>query len=149
MDNQMTIRNFVSEDMAQCFNLFVDVFNGEPWNDKWTKERAEQYLMDYVNAPGFKGVVAKHESRMHGFLFGISKRWWSGDEFFVNEMCVKTDAQRRGIGTALLQYLESDLKESGIESVTLLTNRDIPAEHFYMKNGFSAIDRLVFLAKRI
>lgn len=49
----------------------------------------------------------------------------------------------------MLNYLEIQLKEKTVESMTLLTNRNIPAEHFYKNNGFDEIERLVFLYKEI
>ena len=28
--------------------LFIRVFNGEPWNDKWTKETAKKRIMELI-----------------------------------------------------------------------------------------------------
>lgn len=146
----MKIRPFIeSKDLSSCISLLINVFNHEPWNDKWSIESAEKYLQDYIQTPGFKGFIAEEESELKGFIFGFRKRWWEGDEFFVNEMCVQIKEQRSGIGTKLLKYLESSLLSEGIENITLLTNRGIPAEEFYEKNGFNVVNRLIFLHKRI
>jgi aminoglycoside 6'-N-acetyltransferase I len=64
-------------------------------------------------------------------------------------MCVQIDEQRSRIGTKLIKYLEKSLVNEVVENITLLTNRGIPAEEFYKKNGFSVIDRVIFLHKRI
>ncbi len=80
---------------------------------------------------------------------GVRKRWWSGDEFFINEMCVETADQRSGVGTKILEHLGYKLKSEGIERITLLTSREIPAEVFYMKNGFRTMDSLIFMIKKI
>ncbi|OAB38359.1 GCN5 family acetyltransferase [Paenibacillus glacialis] len=145
----MIIRPFESDDLRKCTTLFVNVFNREPWNDNWSIEAAKQYLVDYIQTPGFRGFIAEDGSEIRGFIFGFRKRWWEGDEFFVNEMCVQVDEQRSGIGTKLINYIEGDLIHAGIENITLLTNREIPAEEFYKKNGFNEIERLIFLHKRI
>jgi aminoglycoside 6'-N-acetyltransferase I len=146
----MKIRPFVeNNDLRSCVRLLVNVFNHEPWNDKWSIEVAEQYLLDYIKTPGFRGFIAEDETELKGFVFGYCKRWWKADEFFVNEMCVQIDEQRSGIGTKLIKYLEKSLVNEGVENITLLTNRGIPAEEFYKKNGFSVIDRVIFLHKRI
>lgn len=144
----MNIRKYSSHDFEQCIHLFIEVFNNEPWNDKWSRVKAESYLHDYIHTPGFKGVIAEEHEVIHGFIFGVSKRWWSADEFFINEMCVKSSQQRSGIGTSMLNYLAEELKSEGIENMTLLTNRDIPAEQFYKKNGFEEIERIIFLSKK-
>lgn len=145
----MKIRQFESNDLNSCCNLLIHVFNQEPWNDKWSNEGAEQYLLDYIHTPGFKGIVAEDENGLKGFIFGFRKRWWKADEFFINEMCVNINEQRSGVGTKLIKYLESRLISEGVENITLLTNRGIPAEEFYKKNGFNIVDRIIFLYKKI
>jgi aminoglycoside 6'-N-acetyltransferase I len=145
----MNIRPFNSNDLRKCTNLLINVFNHEPWNNNWSIEGATQYLVDYIQTPGFRAFVAEEETEIRGFIFGFRKRWWKGDEFFVNEMCVQIDNQRSGIGTRLINYLEGELLSEGIKNITLLTNREIPAEEFYKKNGFSEINRIIFLYKRI
>ncbi|MNJ43989.1 Acetyltransferase (GNAT) family protein [compost metagenome] len=64
-------------------------------------------------------------------------------------MCVDRSLQQSGIGSAMLRYLESTLVRKGIENMVLLTNRGIPAEDFYRKNGFGEISRIIFLDKGI
>lgn len=146
----MNIREFVeSKDFDNCITLFLNVFNREPWNDNWSIEGAKQYLADYIHTPGFRGYIAEDDGVVQGFILGFRKRWWEGDEFYINEMCVQVDGQRRGIGTQLMKHVEHDLICNGIRNITLLTNRGIPAEKFYIKNGFQVIERLIFLHKRI
>lgn len=64
-------------------------------------------------------------------------------------MCVKTQSQNNGIGKALLNHLIKELHNSNISNITLLTDRGIPAEEFYKKNGFEEIERIIFLHKNI
>lgn len=145
----MKIRNYSSQDFEKCIQLFIEVFNNEPWNDKWSRVKAESYLHDYIHTPGFKGVVAEQDEVTYGFIFGVSKRWWSADEFFINEMCVKSSQQRSGIGTSMLNYLAEELKSEGIENMTLLTNRDIPAEQFYKKMDLKKLRESYFYPRNI
>jgi len=145
----MRLKLFAGSDFLRCADTFVNVFNQEPWNDKWSAEAANEYLLDYMNTPGFTGVVAEDEEEVCGFIFGVRKRWWSGDEFFINEMCVSVKKQQAGVGSQLLKFLEQELEAKGIQNITLLTERDIPAETFYKKNGFTEIERLIFLNKNI
>lgn len=133
----------------KCTRLFIDVFNQEPWNDKWSEEVAKQYLLDYTNTPGFMGIIAVKEGVVIGFIFGAHKVWWSGNEFFINEMCVKTENQKNGIGSMLLNYLLKKLDSENVSHLSLLTNRGIPAESFYKKNRFTEIKRLMFLSQSI
>lgn len=136
-------------DLATCTETFIKVFNAEPWNDNWNDESAHHYLSDYYNTPNFLGVIAIENDVLLGFIMGVQRKWYSGDEYFIHEMCVDQTLQNKGIGKAMLNYLEIQLKEKSVESMTLLTNRNIPAEHFYKNNGFDEIERLVFLYKEI
>lgn len=143
------IRLFDIKDLDKCTKLFCEVFNGEPWNDQWLDHKAREYLLDFVYTPGFMGLVAIQEEEMIGFICGYRKKWWENDEFFVNEMCVHPTFQGQGIGSKMFESLERELLERNIKVITLLTDRDVPAEKFYKKNGFFEINRIVFFAKNI
>ncbi|USB31655.1 GNAT family N-acetyltransferase [Paenibacillus sp. YPG26] len=145
----MKIRSFSQADIDSCVDLFIRVFNQEPWNDEWSRDYAGHYLNDYVNASGFGGYIAEDEEGIKGFIMGIRKKWWSGDEFFINEMCVDTSCQRSGIGSQLINIVHEDMQSRGISRITLLTNRGIPAEDFYKKHGFVEIERLIFMNKEL
>ncbi|WP_308637191.1 GNAT family N-acetyltransferase [Paenibacillus silvisoli] len=141
------IRAYEPGDIVRYAELFVDVFNREPWYDEWTLERAARYLNDFADTPGFKGIAAEQDGVIHGFIVGVTRRWWSGDEFYVHEMCVRPDEQRSGIGSHLMERLEQELRAEGTHNLALLTDRGTPAERFYKKNGFEEISRLAFVAK--
>ncbi|MCM3127554.1 GNAT family N-acetyltransferase [Paenibacillus provencensis] len=146
---ELELRLFDGNDILQCVDTFINVFNQDPWNDEWSTDTAYRYLIDFTNTPGFTGVVAVDGEEMIGFIFGTSKHWWSGKEFFINEMCVSVQKQKTGVGSALMRFLIEKLESDEISNVTLLTDRGIPAEVFYKKNGFTEIDRLVFLNKNL
>ncbi len=145
----MKIKLFDGNHLVSCTNTFVSVFNQEPWNDNWSTETAYPYLSDFVHAPGFIGVIAVEGEEIIGFIFGVGRRWWSGPEFFINEMCVSMEKQNTGVGTALIEFLTCELEAKGIGNITLLTDRGTPAESFYKKIGFTEVDRIVFLNKNI
>ncbi|KIL74952.1 GNAT family N-acetyltransferase [Pseudobacillus badius] len=145
----MKVRLFTENDLSACTETFVEVFNDEPWNDHWSIEKAKQYLSGFIATPGFKGMIALKGQTVIGFLFGVHRIWWNGDEFFIHEMCVRSEKQNKGIGTMLLKFLENELENRNVTHISLLTDRGIPAELFYLKNGFREIERLMFLSKRI
>lgn len=145
----MEIKVVEESELLNCTAAFIEVFNREPWNDEWEPEKAKQYLLDFYHTPGFMGLVALEGEEVIGFLFGVKRVWWSGDEFFINEMCVTSSQQKRGIGKALLDRLLEELDTQKVTHISLLTDRGIPAEEFYKKNGFEEVERLVFLSRGI
>ena len=144
----MDFKLLEESDLIKCVETFINVFNDEPWNDEWTFTIAQKYLLDFYNTPGFLGVVAVENNEVIGFILGVHRTWWRGNEFYIHEMCVKSQRQNKGIGKLLLNHLINSFGDN-ISNVTLLTNRGIPAEVFYKKNGFEEIERLIFLRKKI
>ena len=144
----MEFKLLEENDLIKCTETLIKVFNDEPWNDEWTFPKAQKYLLDFYHTPGFLGILAIENKEVIGFIFGVHRTWWSGNEFYIHEMCVESQHQNRGIGKSLLDYLIKSLGNN-ISNITLLTDRGIPAEAFYKKNGFREIERLVFLSKNI
>ena len=144
-NDMMEIRDFKSDDFDGCANLFIQVFSQAPWNDHWSLESASVYLRDIVMTPGFYGIVAQNEFGIIGMCWGHIKRWGMGDEFYVDEMCVVSERQRQGVGQRIMLYAKQKLGEMGVRHLTLLTARNTLAESFYQKQGFVAVNRLVFM----
>lgn len=60
----------------------------------------------------------------------------------VPELAVEASAQRRGIGTALLEALAECARETGAETLRLTVHADDErARRFYRVNGFEEVDR--------
>lgn len=145
----MRTRPFVREDISACTTLFIEVFNREPWNDRWTRQLATEYFEDVLYTPGFEGFVMEADSDLNmnsdnksrkpaivGFVIGTRKKWWSGDIYYLYEMCVDESYQGEGIGSKLMEEAKVALLEKGFSSIVLLTERTFPAAHFYKKHGF-------------
>ena len=82
--------------------------------------------MVYVN----DGIVA--------FAIGYREPTDVGDVFNLSVFCVRSDAQRTGVGSRLLWHLEERLRDTGVKTVYLGTHRGTPAEAFYEKYGYRA-----------
>jgi aminoglycoside 6'-N-acetyltransferase I len=131
-------------DAAAC--LFVSVFNAAPWNDSWSEASARARLADVVGTPGFVGVALYQDQDLCGFAIGHTEQWFTGRHFLLQEMCVRTDRQRHGIGTELLAALEPRLVD--VEQVYLLTDRHGPAHMFYERCGFRSAQRQGVMIKK-
>lgn len=143
----MEFKRLTEKDLSACAKAFVAIFNDEPWYDEWTFEQAEQYLSDFYHTPNFLGILALEKGGIIGFVYGVTRVWWRGNEFYIHEMGVKKERRREGIGRALLEQLITELEGSDISNFALLTDRGMPAEEFYKKNGFTAIERLIFYSR--
>ena len=142
--------NFTSIDrdnLSECVGLFVRVFNNAPWNESWSHEAATQQMDDCFRTPGFYGLIATIDEEALGFALGFVQRWDEIRHFHLKEMCVATERQRHGVGTALLHQLEDQLKSQGVQRLYLQTARETPAQSFYQNNGFGVSSRIITMTK--
>ena len=86
---------------------------------------------------------------MVAVCFGHKRSWWTGKEFFIDELFVANGIQGNGIGTRLLHYVERNLFILDCMKLTLLTNKDIAAEDFYLKKGFIINQNKIIMTKNI
>lgn len=80
---------------------------------------------------------------------GHIKHWFSGTEYCIDELCIAPEKQGKGIGTAFLKQIEDDIRRMGLKQIFLQTERDVPAYHFYLKNGFVELADHISFAKRL
>ncbi|HHW39043.1 MAG TPA: GNAT family N-acetyltransferase [Bacillales bacterium] len=145
----MRTRSFTKDDISACTTLFIETFNREPWNDRWTEQLASEYFEDVLHTPGFEGFVMEADDdscsdsdnqsgkfAIVGFIIGTRKKWWSGAIYYLYEMCVDETYQGEGIGSKLMEESKSSLMDKGFSSIVLLTERTFPAAYFYKKHGF-------------
>ncbi len=64
---------------------------------------------------------------------------------YMDEFCVHSDYQRKGVGSQLLEHARRQLAADGMGCCTLLTAANTPAEAFYRGQGFRRVDEMIFL----
>ncbi len=144
------MRNFTLEDMDRCVELYKEVFRTDPWNDNWlSSDQVKYYLMELIKNPVFEGFVAYENFNMIAACFGHKRSWWTGKEFFIDELFVANEKQGNGIGTKLLNYVELNPLIADCQCLILITNKDLPAEEFYLKKGFKINQERIIMAKNV
>jgi len=130
-----------------CAELFAAVFSAEPWDEHWTQDAARERLEEILGSPGSSvGLVCFSRGEVAGLVLGCVMRRAGERLFYLHEMCVAAGWQGEGIGGRLLTRLESRLREMGVGSIFLLTGKGIPAEGFYLENGYREVP-VVAMAK--
>jgi aminoglycoside 6'-N-acetyltransferase I len=143
----MVFAKYKDSNFTECVELFIQVFNASPWNDKWTFEKANTLLTSFVSTPGFIGYIGKDEIGIKAVCLGHRKEWWNSSEYYIEEMYVDKNEQNKGYGSRMFEYIYKDIIDRGIKAITLITDRDTFANDFYDKNGFYSIDSMVFKKK--
>ncbi|MGG3497830.1 GNAT family N-acetyltransferase [Peribacillus simplex] len=138
-----------SENLEQCIELYMNVFNREPWNESWTYETAEERLSDLLHPPKFLGFLFHIDHNPVGFVAGNSKVSYQGLTFYLAELCVNNEMQGKGRGSKMLQFLEDELQKREIKSLYVLTANDGLAEAFYLKNDYVVIEDRVVMKENL
>lgn len=144
----MIIRSIIKQDLESCATLYAEVFASAPWCEPWTVGVALDRLLHFHESKGFIGVLAEQDG-LAGFALGNAEPFHSGSIFYLREMCVGLNYQSQGLGRKVYHALENELRSSGIKSVYLTTEREIPAAQFYLNNGFEYVEGMGFYAKRV
>ncbi len=146
----MTIRPYQSSDLDSCVAIFMSAYNKMPWNYQWKAAGAAQYLQEYIGAPNFVGMVAEDNGVVCGVLFGKLKTWWTGKQFFVDELFIDGSRHGQGIGKQLMSHCETNIcRPNNVTTITLMTNKLMPAYEFYISNDYYKVDQYVFMFKEL
>ena len=139
----MNIIRLSKEHIEECADLFIDVFTKAPWNDTYnSKGQVISYFQNYINNNYFVGYGLKDQNCMIAISVGMKKPWINGMEYYIDQFCVKTDLQGKGIGSYFLKLIENEIQtEKIMEEVLIddnmvfdidnLKRRSEKTEHFH------------------
>ena len=146
----MELRVLTIRDRETVKGLFRDVFTNEPWNDDWSDEAQLDAYIDDLTGQSYSLTLGYFDGdRIVGLSMGYIKHWYTGTEYCIDELCVKTDRQGKGLGTQFIALIEKYLLERGVGTIYLETGRDVPAFTFYKKQGFTEIPDHISLFKNL
>ena len=146
-----TLKRLSIDDKEEIKKVFVGVFTKEPWYDDWSdEEQLDMYICDLVGQ-GYSLTYGLYDDtgELIGISLGYIKHWYSGTEYIINELCIKTEKQGAGAGTFFIHAIEEAIKEHGLKQIFLLTESNVPAFEFYRKNGFVQSEYNVAFSKRV
>ena len=146
-----TLKRLSIDDKEKIKAVFTDVFTREPWYDDWSdKEQLDLYICDLVGQ-NYSLTYGLYDDadELIGISLGYIKHWYSGTEYIINELCIKTERQGAGAGTFFIQAIEEAIRELGLKQIFLLTESNVPAYDFYRKNGFTQSENNVAFSKQV
>ena len=144
----MDIVKLSKEHVEACVDLFIDVFTKAPWNDTFdSREQVTDFFRNHMANNYFVGYVLKGQDGIVALSIGMKKPWIHGMEYYIDQFCVKPDLQGRGIGSCFLKLIECEIRKEQMNAMILNTEKGLPSESFYLKNGFKSVDGLVTFIK--
>ncbi len=136
-------------DLNEMAILYMETFNSEPWNDRWTLDTAKKRLHQMINTEDFYGLCAYRNQLLCGVILGSMEQFFNGIMFNVKEFWVKNGMRGSGIGTAIFKEFERRLAEKGVNEIILFTSKGDYTEHFYHKQNMISNNDMVFMGKRL
>ncbi len=146
---QLTFSNIDEDDLLDCSELYVATFRESPWHEEWRVEDAFERLGDFLACRKSIAIKMLQNERIWGFVFGKIQQWNGSTYYDLEEICVSSALQRKGVGKKLMGELEKTLRAKGVSKIHLITQRNSVPSSFYSSLGFSAIQNLVVMGKNI
>ena len=82
------------------------------FNNPWTREQLQNDLVLGANS---ENLVYMEDQQVAGYILGLKVM----DEFYLNNIAVHSDFQRRHIGRSLIEHVKNHLQSQNIQRIYL------------------------------
>ncbi|MFH1500553.1 MAG: GNAT family N-acetyltransferase [archaeon] len=141
------IRRVRKKELKEVVRILKSESAKEPYLEKWTNSTAIKKVKEYIKDRN-EIYVAVVGDEMVGFTIVRKEVGWNRGKLIINELFIKEDYQRKGIGKLLVKKIERKY-QSKVGAMFLTTSRDAKAYRFYKTLGFQESRKTAFMAKRL
>ncbi|MBI9097685.1 MAG: GNAT family N-acetyltransferase [Spirochaetaceae bacterium] len=145
------ITTYRKEHVNLFITLYRQIFNSPPWNEEWDEFGVEKMILKSASRKRFLGYTASIGNKAIGFLiaYPLSPFFPFNRIYYLSELFIHQNIQGRGIGEKLCLNFFTALSIQNSSGVILLTQKNSPAEKFYMKIGFNSLSSFIKIQGKI
>lgn len=133
------------DDKTNAIKALIETYVQPPWEEKWTEDRVEKRIEYFTTGKASLSYRIDNDGVTVGFIFGRKEIIAQKDIFYLDELFIHPDYQRKGYGRLALNCLEKELLSIGISSIELHTIKEDVG--FYTKVGYKRSELILFEKK--
>ncbi|MBQ8238565.1 MAG: GNAT family N-acetyltransferase [Oscillospiraceae bacterium] len=141
----MMYRRMQESDIEKVIPFYIEYYNAR--GDEWTEESVRHRIWQVLGSPDSYCLMAEDGENVIGFAMGRFERFYDLTAYNLVEIIIGEPFQNRGLGTALMQELERQVKEEGAALVQLMAVNDDAHNRFYGRLNYQDTTNLVLKGK--
>ena len=146
------IINVTKDELQQCANILINIYNNNSLSEGWTEKSALNICEFYFKLQPDLFFVAKDSSqcagKVLGFTFSFIKPWADGNQLMAEELAVLGKFRKQGIASKLLKALVKTAVEkykiTAVNGTTYNSETEMPFM-WYKKIGFTKVKDLYLI----
>ncbi len=143
----MKIEKADKRKIKEIAKLMLEEFKKPPFNEKVSLNAVLKSLTFYFKIGNI--YVALEKDKTIGVLVFKIEQYWEGAVLIIEDLAVKEEFKRKGVGKMLMNYVEVYAKRNRLKRIIFKTNKKAPAIKFYEKIGYKARKDIVDFEKKI
>jgi len=142
----MKIQKARKADLKEVSEIFRIESAKKPYLQKWNKKTALKKITESFKK--YNMHIALIDREIVGFVTSYAEKD-NKEKAYVDELWLKSNYQRKGIGKALMKFIEKMYKKKKVKVIQLVSNRKSGAFKFYKKLRYGESKGTVFMDKRL
>ncbi len=143
----MRIRKATKKDIREIAKLMIEEFSKPPFKEKTTINSVIKSVNFYYKIG--KAFVAIEDKKIVGIVVFKVEQWWEGPVILIEDLAIKEDFKKQGIGKKLTDKVEEYGKKIEANSISFATNNKSSAVKFYTKQGYKKEKNRIFMRKNL
>ena len=143
----MKIRKATKKDFKEIANLMNEEFSKPPFNEKSNLKNILKSIRFFYKIGSIN--LAVENKKLVGVIVFKQEQYWGGPAILIEDLAIRKDFQKKGIGRLLMNDLEKSAKKKKISAIYFLTHKKSSAIIFYKKLEYKQRPNTVFFRKKL